>query len=271
MRQSKVPTPDLANIRSSLTDDRLVPLGPPLSLKGTERKWLPAVGSEGDSISFTIRYRSEGKYYVAHHRCSSIYPIAAALVALGIKNNVDNEVPQPGTGKCSGCFPSSTGTRLMRRRNREFANYIYGDDDDPKENDRSGEKTFLAVCGQYHIGDPTTANEMIPVMGGEGGDFDHDCHNDLEEYVGPREETPAQNREATDPHWTNEESVGQQQLESDAHAEIMQRVREFAAEEVELAQVKAITAVKRKIEDKDLEDFPVTKRFLATLAEATDV
>jgi hypothetical protein len=66
--------------------------------------------------------------------------------------------------------------------------------------------------------------------------------------------------------------MDQQRQKAEAHAKIQQRVAEYMEREEEPDHARAVTAVKRKIKDGQMEDFPSAKRYLMTLAdEATEV
>jgi len=143
---------------------------------------------------------------------------------------------------------------------------------------------------------PHNRNDPILVTDGEESDSECDVHNDPDKSVEPRQKTPTRNGEEirlsrshevsvesqqtttshsrgeTYPSRSNEEPMDQQRQKAEAHAEIQQRVVEYMAREEEPDQARAITAVKRKIKDGQMEDFPSAKRYLMTLAdEATEV
>ena len=92
--------PKASRIRSSsLTKARHVPLRPapeaaPPRPGAYEREWIRADGLEGKPIVLTIRYRSRGRFYLGHYPWSCIDSNAAALIALGIKNDVI-DAPSP--------------------------------------------------------------------------------------------------------------------------------------------------------------------------------
>jgi hypothetical protein len=143
---------------------------------------------------------------------------------------------------------------------------------------------------------PQSRNDPVMVTDGEESDSDSDSHNDPDESAKPRQEIATRNEEeirlsrsngvsveprqktsnqygeGTHPSRSNEEPMDQQRQKAEAHAKIQQRVAEYMEREEEPDHARAVTAVKRKIKDGQMEDFPSAKRYLMTLAdEATEV
>jgi hypothetical protein len=269
---------------------------------------------------------------MAHDHSSHVDFIAAALVALGIKDDVDDAPSTSGTAGVnlnsagrtpSADFASMLGTfqvSLTSRSDNAYESDDSSDEEDVEEDDDSGathaahgeecdsggdsqngiDPILVSDCEEaVEEGDsrsvPDNRDDPIVITDGEEGDSDGDLHNDLEESAEPRQETPIlnegeirtshgnegsveprqgtplQNGEELHPALNLEESISQQRQEAEAHAEIRQRVKEYMEKEAEPDQAKAIMAVKRKIKDEQMEDFPSSKRYLMTLAEATEV
>jgi hypothetical protein len=269
---------------------------------------------------------------MAHYHSSHVDFIAAALVALGIKDDVDDAPSTSGTAGVnlnsagrtpSADFASMLGTfqvSLTSRSDNAYESDNSSDEEEVEEDDDSGAAhaahgeecdsggdsqngidPILVSDGEEAVeeGDsrsvPDNRDDPIMITDGEEGDSDGDRHNDLDEPAEPRQETPIldegeirlyhgnegsveprqgtplQNGEELRPTRNHEESMDQRRQEAEAHAEIRQRVSEYMESEAEPDQAKAITAVKRKIKDEQMEDFPSSKRYLMTLAEAMDV
>jgi len=173
-----------------------------------------------------------------------------------------------------------------------------GEESDSDRNSGNGRDAILVSDGEGdgEEGDsgsvPHNRDDPIPVT---ESDSDGDLRHEPDDSTEPRQETPTKTEEAhlsqrneaavelrqttpshdgeeKHPSRSNEEPMGQQRRKAEAHAEIRQRVSEYMQREGEPDQAKAITAIKRKIEDGQTEDFPCSKRFRMTLAdEAMDV
>jgi len=262
--------------------------------------------------------------------------VAAALVALGIKNDVDDAPSPSGTAVPAGTalnsanrspsadFASMLGTfqvSLTPCLNNAYVPDGSSDEEDVEEDSGSGaicvtnggasycggdfqnRHDLILVSDDEEDGDeegnagraPNNRDNPILVTDGDESGSNGDPHNDTDENAEPRQETPTQSEENTrlserhgrsvvprqetpvengeeiHPCQHTEEFMGQQQQEAEAHAEIRQRVAEYMKREAESDQAQAVTAVKRKIKDEQMEDFTSSKRYLMTLAKARDV
>jgi hypothetical protein len=86
-----------------------------------------------------------------------------------------------------------------------------------------------------------------------------------------QQEAAAQNADGSHPDQINEKYMDQRRQEAEAHAEIRRHGSEHMTREEEPDQAGAITAVKRKIQNDQMEDLPAAKRNLKIPSEATDV
>lgn len=105
----------------------------------------------------------------------------------------------------------------------------------------------------------------------ESNSRDKAVHNNPDRSVKPRQDLSPQIRAAPGPSHGNKKSNDQKRQEAEALADIQQRVREYLAMKASSDRVVTTpTAGKRKIRDELAEDLPAIKRWLNTLAEATD-
>jgi hypothetical protein len=86
-----------------------------------------------------------------------------------------------------------------------------------------------------------------------------------------QQEAAAQNADGSHPDQINEKYMDQRRQEAEAHAEIRRRESDCMTREEEPDQAGAMTAVKRKIQNDQMEDLPAAKRNLKISSEVTDV
>jgi hypothetical protein len=313
---------------SPLTKARHVPLRPapeaaPPGPGAYEREWIRADEPEGKPIVFTIRYRSRGRFYLAHYPWSCTDSNAAALVALGIKNDVvdapslsgiddstdmdltsiyratasasPGPLPNPLVIKTSDFQASLDSHSGETHESQECI------DDEDSEEDNSSDATIVADGEKSDFdSDPRTGKDAILVSddeehieGNNSGrvpsnrddpilvtdDKDSDLLKSLERSVEPRQATPVYNADESNPSQSSERpseptrpGTPTQSEESARLFAIQNRVKTpFSKTKRRYVpdRAKAVTAVKRKINDGQLEDFFSSKRL--TLADATDV
>jgi hypothetical protein len=100
---------------------------------------------------------------------------------------------------------------------------------------------------------------------------EEESHPSLNNEISVEQETATQTAEKPHPSRSNEKFMTQRRQDAQAHAEIRRRGSECMTREEELHQAGAITAVKRKIQNDQMEGLPAAKRNLKTPSEATDV
>ena len=327
--------PKATRIRSSsLIKVRHLPLRPapeaaPPRPGAYEREWIRADEPEGKPIVFTIRYRSRGRFYLAHYPWSCTDSNAAALVALGIKNDVvdapslsgiDDSTDMDLTSIYRATASASPGPlpNPLAITTSDFQTSLdshSGDthesleciDDEDLEEDNSSDATIVADGEESDFdSDPRTGKDAILVSDDEedteennpgrvpsnrddpilvtdddGNDPDSDLLKSLERSVEPRQATQIHEADENNPSQSSERpseptrrGTPSQSEESARLFAIQNRVKTpFSRNKQRYVsdRAKAVTAVKRKINDGQPEDLFTSKRHLMTLAEATDV
>ena len=299
--------PKASRIRSSsLTKARHVPLRPapeaaPPRPGAYEREWIRADEPEGKPIVFTIRYRSRGRFYLGHYPWSCTDSNAAALIALSIKNDVI-DVPSPSgiddstdmdltsiyraTASASpGPLPNplaittSDFQASLDSHSGDTHESLECIDDEDSEEDNSSDATIVADGEESDFdNDPRTGKDAILVS-----DDEEDTEGNNSGRVPSNRDDPILIHEADEnnPSQSSERPEDPTRPETPTQSE--EKIRLFAIQNRVKTpyswknrgyvpdRAEAITAVKRKINDGQSGDSSSSKRYLMTLAEATDV